>query len=119
MQLFSNGYLLCGLRGTTTYLSASRPLDTDAFLCDGSPAFCQEQLGKPDGIVAGDICPKGWVVCPGKQSLENRICVEKEQECPINAIEYVKNTFKNKYDENEWKMMLLPDGVNYVAYSRE
>ena len=43
----------------------------------------------------------------------------KEQECPINAIEYVKNTFKNKYDENEWKMMVLPDGVNYVAYSRK
>ena len=41
-QTISNGYLLCGKRSESNYLTASRPSDSDALSCKDKPEFCFE-----------------------------------------------------------------------------
>jgi hypothetical protein len=41
-QTISNGYLLCGKRSESNYLTASRPRDSDALSCKDKPEFCLE-----------------------------------------------------------------------------
>jgi hypothetical protein len=48
--------------------------------------------------------------------------VEKEELCPINDIQYVRNTFVNQFASNEWELLELPsdsDIINYIAISRK
>lgn len=81
--------MFCGRRSNQNFLNAIRPKDTDADVCKKDPIFCNHKAVK-----SGDICPKGYRLCPGSQSIENRICIKSVSDCPINNIKAVQN---NRY----------------------
>jgi len=68
-----------------TYLTIDRPRDTDAEICRTDPALCYD-----DAIRSGDKCPlEDQRVCPGFQGLDNQVCVDSQEECPVTDIRFV------------------------------
>ena len=68
-----------------TYLTVDRPGDTDEEICGLDALLCGDEA-----IRSGDRCPlPDQRVCPGFQGLDNVVCVDSEEECPITDIRFV------------------------------
>ena len=78
------GNIICGKKSTHTYIGVSRPTDTHAEVCKQHHDFCDH----PE-IISGDLCPEGKQVCPGNQGVENKICMEDLNECPITDVKII------------------------------
>lgn len=89
--LTADGAVICGKRGTKTYLTVDRPTDTDDGMCRDDERLCYNA-----GVASGDRCPLGvdqreQIVCPGKQGLDNLVCAASLDECPINHVVLLRN----------------------------